>query len=51
MRFLLKMFVLGFIGLAILPSFAPEEYRRDGDSTTVEGVAADQVLRIDQPQS
>ena len=27
MRFLLKMFVLGFIGLAILPAFAPSEYR------------------------
>jgi hypothetical protein len=27
MRFLVKLFVLGFIGLAVLPAFAPEEYR------------------------
>ena len=32
MRFLFKMFVFGFIGLAVLPAFAPEEYRRDSDA-------------------
>jgi len=33
MRFLLKLFVLGFIGLAILPAFAPEKYRETTTGT------------------
>jgi len=33
MRLLLKLIVLGFIGLAILPAFAPEQYRQaSGDA-------------------
>ena len=33
MRFLLKLFILGFIGLTVLPAFAPEEYQQAAAGT------------------
>ena len=33
MRFLFKMFFLGFVGFALLPAFAPAEYKADAPET------------------
>lgn len=37
MRFLLKMFILGFVGLMLLPAFAPQEYRLAPTDSDMEG--------------
>ncbi len=45
MRFLLKLFILGFIGLAVLPAFAPEEYRQAA-AETADGQQAPSALEL-----
>lgn len=32
MRFLIKLIVIGFVALAVLPAFAPEKYREGADT-------------------
>lgn len=45
MRFLLKMFALGFIGLALLPAFAPEKYRTN-DNTAAADAAMPSMMDL-----
>jgi phage host-nuclease inhibitor protein Gam len=37
MRFLFRIFVFGFIALAVLPAFAPEEYRVEAETSDETG--------------